>query len=72
MSTLRLRNLTMLSIEQQGTDLKSFDIAIEEFANKKARKVTVYKTVVFTSEKKGGPHILHFFYYFPYVIFAFC
>jgi len=25
----------------------------------------VYKIVVFTSEKKDGPNILHFFYYFP-------
>jgi len=41
MSTLRLRNLATLSIEQQLTDNKNFDIAIEEFANKKARKVTV-------------------------------
>jgi len=41
MSTLRLRNLATLSIEQQLTDKIIFDIAIEEFANKKARKVTV-------------------------------
>ena len=41
MSTLRLKNLTTLSIEQQLTDNINFDIAIEEFANKKARKVTV-------------------------------
>jgi len=41
MSTLRLRNLATLSIEQQLTDNIIFDIAVEEFANKKARKVTV-------------------------------
>jgi len=41
MSTLRLKNLATLSIEQQLTDNINFDIAIEEFANKKARKVTV-------------------------------
>ena len=42
MSTLRLRNLATLSVEQQLTDNNiNFDIAIEEFANKKARKVTV-------------------------------
>ena len=41
MSTLRLRNLATLSIEQQLTDNINFDITIEEFANKKARKVTV-------------------------------
>jgi len=41
MSTLRLRNLATLSIEQQLTDEINFDIAIEEFANKKPRKVTV-------------------------------
>ena len=52
MSTLRLRNLATLSVEQQSTDNINFDIAIEEFANKKARKVTVYKIVVFISETK--------------------
>jgi len=41
MSTLWLRNLSILSIEQQFIDEINFDIAIEEFANKKARKVTV-------------------------------
>jgi len=40
-STLRLRNLATLSIEQQLPDEINFDIAIEEFANNKARKVTV-------------------------------
>jgi len=40
-STLRLRNLATLSVEQQLTDNINFDITIEEFANKKARKVTV-------------------------------
>jgi len=41
MSTLRLRNLATLSIEQQLTDNINFDIAIEQSGNKKARKVTV-------------------------------
>jgi len=41
MSTLRLRNLAILSIEQQLTDEINFDIATEEFANKKARKGAV-------------------------------
>ena len=41
MSALRLRNLATLSIEQQLTDNINFDNAIEEFANEKARKVTV-------------------------------
>jgi len=41
MSTLRLRNVATLSIEQQLTDKINFDIATEEFANKKATKVTV-------------------------------
>jgi len=41
MSKLRLRNLATLSIEQHSTDEINFDIAIEEFANKKARKATV-------------------------------
>jgi len=40
MSTLRLRNLATLSIEQE-TNKINFDIANEEFANKKARKLTV-------------------------------
>ena len=40
-STLRLRNLATLSIEQQLTDKMNFDIATEEFANKMATKVTV-------------------------------
>jgi len=52
MSTLRLRNLATLSIEQQLTDNINFYIAIEEFPNKKARKVTVQKIVVFISETK--------------------
>jgi len=38
---LRLSNLATLSIEQQLTDEINFDIAIEEFGNNKARKVTV-------------------------------
>jgi len=41
MSTLQLRNLAILSIEQQLTDEINFAIAIEEFGNKKASKVTV-------------------------------
>ena len=41
MSTLRMRNLAIPSIEQQLADEINFDIAVEEFANKKARKVTV-------------------------------
>jgi len=40
MSSLRLRNLATLSIEKQLTDNMNFDIANEEFANKKERKVT--------------------------------
>ena len=41
MSALRLRNLATLSTEQQLTYNINFDNAIEEFANEKARKVTV-------------------------------
>ena len=41
MRTLWLRNLATLSVEQQLTDNINFDIAIEEFAGSKARKVTV-------------------------------
>ena len=40
MSTLWLRNVATLSVEQQLTNKINFDIAIEELANKKARKVT--------------------------------
>jgi len=43
MSTLRLRNLAVLSVEQQLTDEINFDIVIEEFANKKARKLLCKK-----------------------------
>jgi len=41
MNTLRLRDLAISSIEQQLTDEINYNIAVEEFANKKARKVTV-------------------------------
>jgi len=41
MSTLRLRNFATLSTEQQLTDELKFDNNIEEYANKKAGKVTV-------------------------------
>jgi len=39
--TLQLRNLAILSIEQQLADETNFDIVIEEFANEKERKVTL-------------------------------
>jgi len=42
---LQLRNLAIFSIEQQLTDEINFDIVIEEFANKKERKVTLQKIV---------------------------
>ena len=41
MSTLRLRNLAMLSIERELTDEIAFDDVIEEFANKKSRKIVL-------------------------------
>ena len=41
MSTLRLRNLAMLSIERQLTDEIVFDDVIAEFANKKARRIAL-------------------------------
>jgi len=44
MSYLRLRNLTTWSIEQQLTDDINFDIAIEEFANKRQGKL-LYKNL---------------------------
>jgi len=41
MSTLLLRNLATLPVEQQLTDGINYDIAVKEFINRKARKVTV-------------------------------
>jgi len=41
MSTLRLRSLAPLFVEQQLTENINLDIATEEFANKEARKITV-------------------------------
>jgi len=42
-----MRNLAVPPIEQQLTDEINSGSAVEEFANKKARKVTVWKIVVF-------------------------
>jgi len=69
MSTLRLRNLVTLSIEQQLTDNINFDIVNEEFANKKARKVTAKKILVFISETKIVLIVYTFFTIFPYMSF---
>ena len=66
---MRLRNLATLSIEQRLTDNMNFDIAIEEFVNKKARKVTVQKTVVFISKIKMVLIFYTFLTIFPYVSF---
>ena len=63
MSTLRLGNLAALPTEQQLTN-KKFDIAIEEFANKKARKVTGQKIEVFISDIKLVLIFYTLFYYF--------
>lgn len=41
MSTLRLRNLAILSIEQQLSNEIDFDGVIDDFANRKARKVNL-------------------------------
>jgi len=65
MSTLRLRNLAILPTEQQFTDEINFDIAIEEFAYKKARKVTVKKIVVFMSEIMMVVNFYTFLLFFP-------
>jgi len=69
MSTLLLRNLGTLSIEQQLTDELNFDIAIEGFANNKARKVIVKKIVVFLSEIKMVLIFYTFFAIFTYMSF---
>ena len=71
MSTLRLRNLATLSVEQQLTDNINFDIAIEEFGNKKESDCV--ENCSFNLKNKDVPNFLHFFNYFSlYVIFAFC
>jgi len=69
MSTLRLRNLATLCMEQQLTDNINFDIAIEEFHNKKAGKNTVQKIVVFISETKIVLIFYTFLSIFPYISF---
>jgi len=71
MNTLRYRNLVILSNEQQLTDKLNFDIAIEEFANKKARKVTLQKIVVFISEIKMVLIFYIFLLFFPLCHFCF-
>jgi len=68
MSILRLRNLATLFIEQQLTDNINFDIAIEEIANKKARKVTV-ENCSFHFTNKVGPNFLYIFTIFPHMSF---
>jgi len=73
MSTLRLRNLATLSMEQQLTYEIHFDIAIEEFGNKKARNVNCVENCNFHFRNKDDPNFLHFcYYFFLYVIFPFC
>jgi len=68
MSTLRLRSLATLFVEQHLTENINLNIAIEEFANKKARKVTVYKIAVFISEIKMVLIFYTFFTIFPICI----
>ena len=69
MSTLRLRNLAILSAEQQMTNQMNFDIVIEKFANVKARKDTLQKIVVFILEKKMILIFYTFLNVFPYMSF---
>jgi len=54
------------------TDKINFDIAIEEFASKKPRKVSVYKIVVFVSEIKMVLIFYTFLLCFPICHFCFC
>jgi len=63
MSTLRLRNLATLPIEQQLTDNINFGIAIEEFGNKGKESYCV-KIVVFIKKIK----MFLFFYTFLSII----
>ena len=69
MSTLWMRNHAIPSIEQQLTDEINFDIAVEEFANKKARKVTVWKIVVIIWKIKTVLIFYTFLTIFPYMSF---
>jgi len=71
MSTLRLKNLAILSIEQQLTDEINFAIVVEEFGNKKASKVTVKKMVDFISEIKMVLIFHTFLLFFPLCHFCF-
>jgi len=54
------------------TEEINHDIVIEEFANKEARKVAVWKKVVFISEIKMVLIFILFYYFSLYVSFAFC
>jgi len=49
----------------------NFDTAIEEFGNKKARKISVQKLVVFISEKKIVLIFYTFKLFFPICHFCF-
>jgi len=60
-----LRNLAILSIEEQLTGEINFDIVIEEFANKKGKKSYFVENCGFHFRNKDDPNFLHFFYYFP-------
>ena len=56
---VRSKNLA----EQQLTEEINLDIVIEEFANKEARKVAVWKNVVFISEIKMVLIFILFYYF---------
>lgn len=63
MSTLRMRNLAILSIEQQLTDKIFFYDGIEEFANKKKKKKSNFvESCNFYFRNKDSPN---FFFYHP-------
>jgi len=66
-----VENFATLSIEQQLTDNINFDIVTEEFANKKARKVTVQDIVVFISETRIVLIFILFLLFFPICHFCF-
>jgi len=56
---------------QQLTEEINLDIVIEEVANKEARKVTVWKNVVFISEIMMVLIFIYFLLFFPICQFCF-
>jgi len=62
----------MWSIEQQLPDEINFDIAIEEFASRKARKSYCVENCSFHFRNKDGPNFITFLLFFSIGLFHFC